>query len=182
VGFTAGPKHCDARDIKLGKDDSKGYVRLKGTGMGSHTFVPWKFRCLEMGSMYNPAFLMELINRTQFPKAGKAVKECQRRCKEKENCAYFSLEFPARLCSYSANNSWRAYPVFKHVTGPPSCSDDDESDDDVLDETIRQFLEIEEPGDAVRNLPSRVTFLTLLFVSASFCLPFSLPPFLVFLL
>lgn len=105
----------------------------------------------------------------KFPKAGQAVKECQSMCARTPGCAYFSMEFPDRLCSMAGSNAIEMHPVFKHIAGPPSCENEHDGE---METTIRQFLERGHPDVSFQFFPAISAILTAAAVSGGLLLYF----------
>jgi len=123
-GFTSGPPRswCDLR----GSGDGQ-WVAMVGEGgsapgsVGKSTYLPEEFRCMALGSRREPTMGLARFFTGNPKRLGQSVLDCQRWCNETHGCAYFSIEFPSRLCTLSPEGARLMFPVFKQVSGPPDC-------------------------------------------------------------
>lgn len=123
-GFVSGPFQCWSY-----------LMPGKYTMVHNDTFLPTRFRCMQIGVTWSP----DMSTSTYI--AGdrdKVVFACQQKCKDTDGCAHFTVMFPG-LCRLASNTAV-PLPAERTISGPPTEECDDLSSEAPLGHTfMRKF-------------------------------------------
>jgi len=124
----------------------------KYTQAWNHTYLPTKFRCMQLGITWSPDLT------TSINIAGErdeVVFSCQQKCQDTEGCAHFTVMFP-NLCRLAGH---LAVPLPAELTlSGPATQDCDSFDSEApLGHTLmRKFSDSPQPEEPSSSL--RITF------------------------
>jgi len=114
--WVSGPPHCwtDIEDKSLLIDK------------GHNTYVPVSFACMKWGSSFGPALdgNVIILAAQDYPKEEDTVLECQKRCKAKDRCQHFTVQFPLRTCTLAGSGAAVLDGIAGAISGPPKCNEE----------------------------------------------------------
>lgn len=120
------------------------YTRLR-----NHTYVPQKFRCMQIGVTWSPDMAPST---TLTGDRDEVVLACQEQCHNMEGCKHFTIMFPG-LCRFAGEGA-APLPAPSAVSGPPlGMCDDMMSDAPFAHTFMRKYVtDLQPPGPDVRNV------------------------------
>lgn len=108
IGFRSGPAQCWS-NIK----DKNMYTRYD-----NYTFLPPKFACVELRTLYTPIMGVPTLFPSGMPRWD-AIMKCQGICQSTLGCAHFTLQFP-QSCRLAGSHA-RPLHISTAVSGAPHC-------------------------------------------------------------
>lgn len=108
IGFRSGPAQCWS-NIK----EKHMYMRYD-----NYTFLPPKFACVELRTLYTPIMGVPTLLPTEMPRWD-AIMKCQSICQSTLGCVHFTLQFP-QSCRLAGSNA-RKLHMSSAVSGAPHC-------------------------------------------------------------
>lgn len=123
-GFVSGPFQC-WNYLVPGK-----YVKLQ-----SHTFLPIRFRCMQVGVTWSPDMAPSISIQGE---RDDVVFACQKMCRDTMGCKHFTVMFPS-LCRL-ADQSAKPLPAEQAISGTPTQECDPTSEASLPEHTfMRKF-------------------------------------------
>lgn len=118
-GYTSGAFQCWSK--------IKATVQAKGeasSGDAEKSYLPHRFRCLEVGVSWEPALKMPKVSRGT---EADAIMECQDLCAMTKGCLRFTAALDRESC-YLAERGSRPLPAPSNsVSGPPFCGNENDA-------------------------------------------------------
>eukprot|EP00408_Alexandrium_pacificum_P019209 CAMPEP_0171209664 /NCGR_PEP_ID=MMETSP0790-20130122/28710_1 /TAXON_ID=2925 /ORGANISM="Alexandrium catenella, Strain OF101" /LENGTH=300 /DNA_ID=CAMNT_0011675277 /DNA_START=4 /DNA_END=906 /DNA_ORIENTATION=- len=134
LGFISGPFGC------WENLDQNKYIK-KGLSI-----VQSGYNCVELGTMYEPLMgLVKMIQKEDLTGI-EAVKECRKYCADNQDCHYYSIVFPDRMCRMAGKHAKKVTPYINAVSGTPTCWDGEEHDHKITAEEAAALRTAKQSG------------------------------------